>query len=211
MYAGLPTQLAPTPRLIGAVMSVRRDALRQIGYFHSDNHDDMDMCHRLAWRWPEKRILFEPRAVARHYVHPDRLTWGYFWRRCFFVNRGKVEAHRNLPRGRNLDADRQFVTNALSEGLRREGRGVWKGDLAGLARIAVLVAGIILAAAGYSVGSFEYWRGRRERDGGTDDLKRPAREGGPMSDPRLERNHPSPILARPNRSCLWLPTAWALR
>ena len=33
VYAGLPTKMARTPRLIGAVMSVKSDALRQIGYF----------------------------------------------------------------------------------------------------------------------------------------------------------------------------------
>ena len=97
VYAGLPTELAPTPRLIGAVMSVRRDALEQIGYFHSDDHDDMDLCHRLARRWPNQQILFEPGAIARHHVHPERLTWSYFWRRCFFVNRSKVAAHRDIP------------------------------------------------------------------------------------------------------------------
>ncbi len=162
VYAGLPTKLARTPRLIGAVMSVKSDALRQIGYFHSDNHDDMDMCHRLAHRWPDRQILFEPRAVARHYVSPDRLTWRYFWRRCFFVNRGKVAAHRNLPRT-GLDADRRFVAVALSQGLRRESRQVRRGDLGGLLRIACLGAGILLAAAGYLTGVVEYWLSERIR------------------------------------------------
>ena len=47
-YSGLPEQQAPVARLIGANMSVRRSALAEIGGFHSDNHDDMDMCHRLT-------------------------------------------------------------------------------------------------------------------------------------------------------------------
>jgi glucosyl-dolichyl phosphate glucuronosyltransferase len=163
VYAGMPTQLAPTPRLIGAVMSVRRDALRTIDFFHSDNHDDMDMCHRLARRWPDKQILFEPTAIARHYVHPDRLTWGYFWRRCFFVNRGKVAAHRNLPGTGNLDADRRFVAAALSQGLRREARQVGRGDFGGLLRIVSLGAGILLASSGYLIGVVEYWLTERLR------------------------------------------------
>jgi glycosyltransferase involved in cell wall biosynthesis len=163
VYAGLPTELGPTPRLIGATMSVRREALRQIGYFHSDNHDDMDMCHRLARRWPNKQILFEPRAIARHYVHQDRLTWSYFWRRCFFVNRGKVAAHRNLPGTGDLEADRRFVTEALNRGLRREARHVLRGDFGGLLRIACLNAGILLAASGYLTGVLEYWWTKRMR------------------------------------------------
>ena len=157
VYAGLPTELAPTTRLIGATMSVRRDALREIGYFHSDNHDDMDMSHRLAQRWPEKQILFEPRAISRHYVHADRLTWRYFWRRCFFVNRGKVAAHRNLPGAGDLDADRRFVVGALSRGVKREAGQIWRGDVGGFSRIAALAAGIVLAAGGYLTGVVEYW------------------------------------------------------
>ena len=49
-YSGLPEKQAPLARLIGANMSVRRLALAEIGGFHSDNHDDMDMCHRLMHR-----------------------------------------------------------------------------------------------------------------------------------------------------------------
>jgi GT2 family glycosyltransferase len=157
VYAGMPTRLAPTTRLIGATMSVRRHALQQIGYFHSDNHDDMDMCHRLAQRWPDKQILFEPKAIAQHSVHPDRLTWRYFWRRCFSVNRGKAAAHRNLPGSGDLDADRRFVGNALGRGVRREAEQIRRGDLGGLLRIACLNAGILLAASGYLTGVVEYW------------------------------------------------------
>ena len=163
VYAGMPSELAQTTRLIGAVMSVRREALRQIGYFHSDNHDDMDMCHRLARRWPDRQILFEPKAIAHHWVHPDRLTWGYFWRRCFFVNRGKVAAHRSIPGTGNLDADRRFVLNALSQGLRREAQQVGRGDFGAILRIAALNAGIVLAASGYLTGTIEYWVTERTR------------------------------------------------
>lgn len=60
-YVGLPEQKAPLAHLIGANMAARRDALIAIGGFHSDNHDDMDMCHRLAHAFPGQPILYEPR------------------------------------------------------------------------------------------------------------------------------------------------------
>ena len=157
VYAGLPTSRAPTLRLIGAVMSVRREALRRIGYFHSDNHDDMDMCHRLAHRWPERKDLFEPAATARHYVHPERLTWSYFWRRCFVVNRGKVAAQRDLPGHDGRSADRRFVATALSNGLRREFRRFVRGDVAAGLRICTIIAGIFFAALGFATGTVEGW------------------------------------------------------
>jgi glycosyltransferase involved in cell wall biosynthesis len=164
VYTGLPTVTAPTTRLIGATMSARRDELLEIGGFHSDNHDDMDMCHRLAKRWPGRQIIFEPRAISQHFVHPNRLTWAYFWRRCFSVNRGKVEAHRNLPGAGDLDADRQFASNTVRRGLRREIGQVRSGDLSGLLRIACLFAGVGFAAAGYTTGTVQYWLRTSARD-----------------------------------------------
>ena len=86
----------PLGRLIGANMSVRRAALHQIGGFHSDNHDDMDMCHRLMNTRPADQIVYEPMAQVHHHVPRSRTTWSYFWRRCFVVNKGKVEAFRQM-------------------------------------------------------------------------------------------------------------------
>ncbi len=95
-YSGLPEKQAPLARLIGANMSVRRLALAEIGGFHSDNHDDMDMCHRLLHLRPAEQIVYEPMALVHHFVPTARTTWAYFWRRCFFVNKGKVEAFRQM-------------------------------------------------------------------------------------------------------------------
>ena len=49
----------------------------------------------------------------------SRTTWGYFWRRCFFVNKGKVEAFRQMEGAANLSADIGFVGRALSRGVSR--------------------------------------------------------------------------------------------
>ena len=116
-YAGLPERQAPVLRLIGANMSVRRSALTEIGGFHSDNHDDMDMCHRLKHHRPSDQLVYEPMAQVQHFVPAVRTTWGYFWRRCFFVNKGKVEALRQMEEAGNLSADVSFVGRALSRGV----------------------------------------------------------------------------------------------
>jgi hypothetical protein len=85
---------------------------------------------------------------VRHNVTPDRLTWHYFWRRCFFVNRGKVQAFRGMGRAANLEAEVRFVLRstqgAVVEALRRARRG----DPFGVARLLVFVAGVALAGAG---------------------------------------------------------------
>ena len=102
-YKGLPLASAPLAHLIGANMSVRRSVLQEIGGFHSDDHDDMDMCHRIAFA--NYTVLYEPRAVVHHFVPAGRTTWRYFWRRCYFVNRGKVEAFANMRDAAHLGAE----------------------------------------------------------------------------------------------------------
>ncbi len=47
-YRSLPDQLAPVRHLIGANMSVRREEMLAVGGFHADDHDDMDLSHRIA-------------------------------------------------------------------------------------------------------------------------------------------------------------------
>lgn len=152
VYDGLPETRATQARLIGANMSVRREALVAIGGFHSDNHDDMDMCHRLAYAFPNQRVVYEPAARVHHYVPRARTTWHYFWQRCFFVNKGKVEAFSQMEEAASLSADVGFVSHAVSRGVPRALGQVVKGDLWGVARAGAIVAGIALAGAGHFAG-----------------------------------------------------------
>ena len=162
-YSGLPEKQAPVARLIGANMSVRRLALAEIGGFHSDNHDDMDMCHRLMHLRPAEQIVYEPMARVHHFVPAARTTWGYFWRRCFFVNKGKVEAFRQMEGAANLSADIGFVARALSRGVSRGLRQALRGDAWGAARAASILAGIVLAGTGHVAGTWQLRRRRPER------------------------------------------------
>jgi len=154
-YRGLPETLGPLAHLIGANMSVRRQALAEIGGFHSDDHDDMDMCHRLAHHRPNDQVLFEPNAIVRHVVPAQRVTWRYFWRRCFWVNRSKVGALRHMEGAANLSAERAFVLRAISRGTSDGCRDALHGDLWGIARALAIIIGVSLAAAGHVVGRVE--------------------------------------------------------
>ena len=125
-YKGLPGTRAPLAHLIGANMSVRSSILLEIGGFHSDDHDDMDMCHRVAFA--RYQTLYEPLAVVRHYVPATRTTWRYFWRRCYFVNRGKIEAFANMQEAAHLNAEAAFVVRTVTTGIPAEIRKVIRGD-----------------------------------------------------------------------------------
>ena len=149
-YRGLPARRAPLAHLIGANMSARRSVLQEIGGFHSDSHDDMDMCHRIAFA--RYQVVYEPLAVVRHFVPTTRTTWRYFWRRCYFVNKGKVEAFANMQEAANLGAELAFVARTLTTGVAAELRRTIRGDLDGPARIGGIVAGIGLAGLGHLSG-----------------------------------------------------------
>jgi glucosyl-dolichyl phosphate glucuronosyltransferase len=155
-YSGLPSARAQLAHLIGANMSVRRSALQEIGGFHSDDHDDMDMCLRLAFA--QHNVLYEPLAVVTHFVPAARTTWHYFWRRCYFVNLGKVEAFANMPGAANLGAEFAFVGQILTKSVPAEIYRALRGDLYGLIRTGAMMAGIALAGLGHLSGKFrERW------------------------------------------------------
>jgi len=151
-YRGLPERRAPVEHLIGANMSVRREVLLSWGGFQSDNHDDMDLSHRAIHGYGASAVLFEPGAVVHHFVPTSRLTWRYFWRRCFYVNRGKVSAFRNLEKASNLRAELNFVRRSLSGAAVAEGRALVRGDLFAPVRYAALVSAIVLGGSGAVLG-----------------------------------------------------------
>ncbi|MER9443637.1 glycosyltransferase [Mesorhizobium sp. M0340] len=162
-YDGLPTSRGPLAHLIGANMSVRRTLLEQVGGFHSDRHDDMDMCHRVSHLRGREAVIYEPAATVRHFVPASRSTWRYFWRRCLFVNKGKVEAFAQMGDAATLGAETRFVWYALTKGVPREILQAVKGDAHGLARSAAIIAGVGLAAAGHVAGRIELVRRLRQR------------------------------------------------
>jgi GT2 family glycosyltransferase len=161
-YAGLPTTTAPVLRLIGANMAARREQLLAIGGLRSTG-DDLDMCHRLLELSPQNKLIYEPRAIVHHHVHEDRLTWHYFWWRCFWVNREKVALMRDLGEAANLKADRRFVLRALSVGVARGLRESLGGDIGGLQRALAIIAGVGVSGVAYLTGLVEWQIPARRR------------------------------------------------
>jgi len=156
VYSGLPDHRAPVRRLIGANMSVRRNGVLSVGGFHSDNHDDMDLSHRIRDRFGADSIVFDPAVRVSHYVTASRVSWGYFWRRCFHVNQGKVLAFKDMKEAGNQRADLAFVRAALFGSVPRHlisRRG-------GYLRAAATVIGVFLAAMGNATGRMSLLLGR---------------------------------------------------
>lgn len=154
-YAGMPEHAAPIRHLIGANMSARRDALLHIGGFHSVDFDDMDACHRLANAFPSSQIIYNPESIVYHYVSRERVTWHYFWRRCFHVNRHKVRAFAEMGEAANLSSERDFVTKIWPRQVLVHLRQLFHGDVSALSRLFVSITGTALAGLGNLSGRFQ--------------------------------------------------------
>jgi GT2 family glycosyltransferase len=160
-YEGMPTTTAPFPRLIGANMSVRADVLKRIGGFHSIDFDDMDMCHRVAALGGPASVIFSPSAVIHHHVPTRRVSWQYFWRRCFYVNRSKVRDHREMGTASSFRPEITFVARTLTIGVTRELRSVFAGDWRAFLRVGAILVGVTSAALGNVAGRAGETRRRR--------------------------------------------------
>ncbi|OBG42610.1 hypothetical protein A5672_11455 [Mycobacterium alsense] len=159
-YRSLPDRLAPVRHLIGASMSVRRDKILAIGGFHADDHDDMDLSHRVAGAHGPAAVCYQPLAEVRHYVPPERLTWSYFWRRCFYVNRSKVGAFADMGEAGNIGAELRFGVGVLL-GLGPALLAALSGRPDRLVQALVAAVAVVLAACGYVAGRVQLARGRR--------------------------------------------------
>jgi len=160
-YEGLPSEVAPLRHLIGANMSVRRSALEAVGGFVGSDFDDLNLCMRLAARYGDEGIYYTPHAVVRHYVPEERVTWRYFWRRCYFVNREKIRVFQQIGAAANLSAEVEFVARALTQQTIRQLRRAGAGEKGALQALGAMVTGIALAGAGNLRGKLDQMLARR--------------------------------------------------
>lgn len=142
-------------------MSVRRDAFDAVGGFKGSDFDDLNLCMRLLEQYGVSSIYYTPTAIIHHHVPAERVSWRYFWRRCYFVNREKVRVFATIGSAANLAAERAFVVRALTRVTLRElGRSL-RGDFAGLRSLGAMWVGVFLAGVGNLTGRLDQLRDSR--------------------------------------------------
>jgi glucosyl-dolichyl phosphate glucuronosyltransferase len=157
-YTGLPTRPACVRNPIGATMSFRRAAFLRIGGFTDEigrtagarlvSCDETELSIRLRQRDPATVVIYQPEAVVRHRVPPERISFLYFRRRCYAEGFSKAIVARRVGRPAALSAETHYVRSTLS-------RAVWR-DLRdpGRRRAALAaVAGLGVTGLGYLHGS----------------------------------------------------------
>lgn len=160
-YDGMPTTIQPFRRLICNNLAVRRSAFEAVGGFLDSDFDDLNLGTRLIARFGLENVVYTPHAVVHHYVPAERLTWRYFWRRCYFVNREKVQVFSNMGTKGNLTAERHFVLHALSRQAGLTLRQLTRGDINALYVFGAMIVGIGSAGAGHLRGQLDRMMARR--------------------------------------------------
>ena len=165
-YAGQPTTTAAVRNLMGCNMSFRRVVFEQVGGFSEDlgrvgkvplGCEETELCIRATNATPGSRIIFEPRALVRHHVSEDRLTWAYLRRRCFAEGLSKAAVSAMVGQDQALSTERGYATRVLPRGVLRELFRAASGRRPG----AAASAGAIVVALTATV--LGYVRGRAAR------------------------------------------------
>jgi len=157
-HSGMPKKREPVRNVIIANMSIRRDAMVEVGGLRQQfsrigknaaGAEETDLCIRLTARWPDGLILFDPEAAVEHCVPAERTTFAYFRSRCFAEGRSKAALARMVGADSGLAAERTYVRRTLPLGVLRNLRQAIEGNPAGIGRAAMIVWGLAITVAGY--------------------------------------------------------------
>jgi GT2 family glycosyltransferase len=162
-YRGLPVTASPIRNPLGATMAFRRRPCVAVGGFaHGIGRvgvlplgcEETELAIRLrASADHEVTILQVPDALVDHVVDAERARWRYFRARCWSEGISKATVAASVGREPALASERAYALRTLPVGvLRGLGDGL-RGDLSGLRRAAVLVAGLAITTAGFARGS----------------------------------------------------------
>ncbi len=171
-HSGMPKQREAVRNLVGANMSLRREALLEAGGFRHElgrigtipaGCEETDLCIRVGKRWPESKILYDPAAAVDHYVPAARGSREYFTSRCRGEGRSKAVLAGLVGSESGLEAERTYTSRTLPLGVLRGVGDALRGDLSGLSRAAMIVTGLLTTTVGYVSGGRERRRLEKRR------------------------------------------------
>jgi len=169
-YRGLPTSRSEIRNLMGCNMSFRAEVLAADAGFRVGvgrvglnplGCEETELCIRIRQRRPEARIIFEPGAAVHHRVTPERTRWNYFVARCFAEGKSKATVATHVGADDALELERSYCLRTLPTGVLAGMRAASRGEYAGLARAAAIMAGLTVTAAGYGAAAVQRGSSRR--------------------------------------------------
>ena len=157
-YVGLPPGGSVIRNPIGASMALRRSALAGVGGFSElvgrvgtlpVGCEETELGIRLAAADPGARIVRDAGAPVRHLVPAERQRVRYFLSRCYHEGRSKRILSSLVGTDSGLASERRYVTRVLPLGVLRHLAAAARGDVYGLHRAALVVAGLLTTGLGY--------------------------------------------------------------
>lgn len=156
-YAGLPTTDGRLRNPIGANMAIRRRVFRCVGGFASGlgrvgkvplGCEETELCIRYTGHFPDQEFVLARAAVVHHRVPARRLTWHYFWTRCWEEGISKAAVSTLVGPASGLAAERHYLARSLPRAFIQSLRSFPRHPRSASARAALMVAGTLCAAAG---------------------------------------------------------------
>ncbi len=116
--------------------------------------EETELCIRARQHWPQKVFLYEPQARIHHRIPAARASWRYFRSRCYAEGLSKAAVAEYVGTKDGLSSERSYIVSNLVRGVTHGLMDVlFRFDMAGLARAAAIVVGLIITIAGYLVGA----------------------------------------------------------
>jgi hypothetical protein len=160
-YLGMPVEKRPVRNLIGANMSFRRSVFSTAGGFHvamgrigtlPAGCEETEFSIRARQLNPTHELVYLPQARVHHFVPLRRSQWSYFASRCYAEGLSKALVTSLVGAQDGLGSERTYASRTLPYGVLRGLYQALHGDLDGLTRSLVIIAGLVLTTAGYLAG-----------------------------------------------------------
>ncbi len=158
-YSGLPMSGSVIRNPIGASMAIRRRVFTSVGGFTSGigrigriplGCEETEICIRFTKAHPDEYFVLQRDAVVYHHAPPSRLTWHYFWTRCWAEGLSKAAVSSLVGRSSGLSAERQHAMRSMPKELfgnlvliRRDPRTAAVRSLLVLAGTSLAIAGLL--------------------------------------------------------------------
>jgi glucosyl-dolichyl phosphate glucuronosyltransferase len=161
-YSGLPPSGASIRNPIGASMAMRRQVFTSIGGFTAGigrigriplGCEETEICIRYTAKNPNDRFVLQRDALVYHHAPESRLTWHYFWTRCWSEGLSKAAVASLVGARSGLSAERSHVMRAMPRELAENVQLARRDPASAVRRSALVLAGTFIAAVGYLRGT----------------------------------------------------------
>jgi hypothetical protein len=148
-------------------MAMRRQVFSSVGGFTSGigriglvplGCEETELCIRYTEHTPDERFVLIREAIVHHRVPGSRLTWHYFWTRCWAEGLSKAAVASLVGASSGLAAERRHVMGALPREVISNIRAIRREPRAAMTRSALVVVGATIALAGFIRGRVAVWR-----------------------------------------------------